>query len=115
MCNQIYLTAKEMDILSYVYSNGGFGVTTCPKAVKQNKNFYNRIRKLEEKGFIIVHRYDGRASDLDITSSGRDFLHETRNLPNTLEQENDLEFFISLVNSSSLSPSLKEKVVSVLS
>ena len=115
MCNENYLTAKEFDILECVYSHGGFGVPVCPKSVQQNKNFYNRVRKLEDKGLVIVHRYDGRASEFDITHFGREYVTKVRGSVGKIEKESDTEFLISLIKSSSLSQDLKSKVIEVLS
>lgn len=115
MCRNIYLTEKEKEILFHVESNGGFGVTTCPKVVKQNKNFYNRVRKLEEKGLIDVQRYDGQASDLTLTPYGKEYLNEIGTMGSLIEKQSDEQFLISLVKSSSLSKKLKDKVIAVLS
>lgn len=115
MCNEISLTQKQLDILSYVQSNGGFGVPVYPRVLKQNKNFYQRVQKLEALGLVIVHRCDGAASEFDITSEGRKYLNELIGIPSQMEKENDKDFLISLIKSSSLSCDLKSKVVEVLS
>lgn len=115
MCNEIYLTEREYEILEYVYSEGGFGVPVCPTVVKQNKNFYNRVKKLENNNLVIVQRYDGKASEFDITSQGREYVKLVRQNEGKIERETDMEFLISLIKSSSLSQDLKSKVISVLS
>lgn len=115
MCNEINLTQKQLDILLYVQANGGFGVPVYPRVLKQNKNFYQRVQKIENLGLVVVQRYDGAASEFDLTSEGRKYLQEVCGNPSKIEKESDKDFLISLIQSSSLSSDLKSKVVDVLS
>ena len=114
MCNQTYLTEKELEILHYVNLNGGFRVSVSPTMVKQNKNFYNRVKKLENNNLVIVHRFDGFPSELDLTSTGKDYIKSCP-AKTKIEKSSDEEFLISLIKASSLSIELKSKVIEVLS
>jgi hypothetical protein len=112
MQTEIYVTENEMDILDYIQDNGGYQVSLCPRNVKQNKNFYRRVRKLEELGFISVLRYDGRPSDISITTEGIKYYHDRIG---GQETTSDTKFILDLISASSLSPTLKEKIICILS
>lgn len=71
MENRTYYTPRQFEILKYVMENGGKDVEVSPKVVKQNKNFYQRIQRLENDGLITVIRNEGFSSLYTITEFGK--------------------------------------------
>lgn len=67
-------TLKQLELLDFVQRNGQVEVEMCPRLVRQNKNFYERIRMLEYEGAFVVKRRDGASSLYTITNCGLDIL-----------------------------------------
>jgi hypothetical protein len=116
-------TELQLDIVRYVKDNGGVNVPVCPKDVHQNKNFYERVRKIEHGGLVAINRYDGFASEFTITQAGKDALTccptSKPEFPGIvgsfIEEESDEDFLKSLIRSSSISSSLKDRICLLLS
>jgi len=67
---EVFYTKKQYDILDYISCNGCIAVEIAASTLGQNKNFYNRVQKLEREGLIKVSREEGRASLFTITPKG---------------------------------------------
>jgi DNA-binding MarR family transcriptional regulator len=68
------LTVRERDLLEYIKEHGGHAVQMSARDVLQNKNFYQRITKLEKYDLIYVVRVLGEASHFSITPKGKQVL-----------------------------------------
>lgn len=68
------LTIKQREILEFISRNGKTQVEVNPRLVKQNKNFYERISKLESIGAVIIERREGYSSLYSITNVGLEYL-----------------------------------------
>lgn len=116
-------TELQLDIVRYVKDNGGVNVPVSPKDVKQNKNFYERVRRIENDGLVTLLRFDGYASEFTITQKGKDALTccPTSNpefpgiVGSFIEEETDEDFLKSLIRSSTISSSLKDRICLLLS
>lgn len=72
MKSELKLTPRQFEILNYVYEQGGTTVEVYPRLLKQNKNFYDRVAKLESEGLITLIRNAGYASIFTLTKEGFD-------------------------------------------
>ena len=60
---QDLITAKDLEILTFIVEGGGVDVSMAASSVNQNKNFYMRVRKLENmclfsrKNLRVNHHY----------------------------------------------------------
>lgn len=123
MTKKTNFTELQLDIVKYVKQNGGTDVPVSAAIMNQNKNFYERVRILEYSGLITVKRFDGYASQLSLTKDGYDILKccdpfkdEFPGIVSSLmEQDSDEQFLKSLVRSSTISESLKNKICLLLS
>jgi DNA-binding MarR family transcriptional regulator len=114
--NKVY-TEKQLEILRYVNDNGGVKVPVYPRLIKQNKNFYARINRLEFDELVTLTRYDGFASDFTITEKGKELLQccsEEPTLTSKIEAEDNFKFLDNLLCSNKLSQVEKEKLLSIL-
>lgn len=116
-------TELQLDIVRYVKENGGVNIPVSPKDVKQNKNFYERVRRVENDGLVTLNRFDGYASEFTITQKGKDALTccptSKPEFPGIvgsfIEEETDEDFLKSLIRSSTISGSLKDRICLLLS
>jgi len=122
MTKKTTYTDLQLDIVKYVKENGAKDVPVSAAIMNQNKNFYERVRILEHNGLITVKRFDGYASQLTITELGREVIkccnikEEFPGIVSSLmEEESDEQFLKSLVRSSTISESLKNKICLLLS
>ena len=119
--NKTY-TEKQLEILRYVNDNGGVKVPVHPRAVKQNKNFYSRINRLEYDELVTIVRFDGFASEFTITQKGKDLLEccskaeisSDWDIISKIESEDNFKFLDNLLGSSKLSQVEKQKLISIL-
>jgi hypothetical protein len=68
------LTIKQREILEFISRNGKTQVEVNPRLVNQNKNYYDRVVKLENLGAIIIERRQGYSSLYSITNVGLEYL-----------------------------------------
>ena len=64
------LNEKCIDILYHIHQHGKTNVRVSARELKQNKNFYFRVDKLEDMGLIIVERVSGEKSIFNLTEEG---------------------------------------------
>lgn len=76
---QNLITAKDFELLQFVIEGGGVDVSMAASSVNQNKNFYMRVRKLENMCLFTVKRFDGEPSLFTITSKGKQQFLEIKN------------------------------------
>lgn len=115
------LTHKHFDILDYIKENGEFAVEVAASFVKQNKNFYGRIKKLENLKLISVSRENGFASFMNLTTKGKE-VHSYLKLKNfvsnyvsnNLHNFTEEELLLSIIKNSSISDSHKKRLIDVL-
>lgn len=90
----IILTQKYYEILDYIFRNGLIDVAVSPAIIRQNKNFYGRIKRLEIDDMIIITRNPGMMSVYSITQRGVetlfDFYKEKRK--NLIKPKQDIIF-----------------------
>jgi hypothetical protein len=68
---QDLITAKDLEILSFVIEGGGVDVPMAASSVNQNKNFYMRVRKLENLCLFTRKKFEGEPSLFTISSKGK--------------------------------------------
>lgn len=73
------LQEKSVDILNAIHKKGGKRARISAHELKQNKNYYFRVVRLEELGYLIVERVLGEKSYYTITDDGYNALiaHKT--------------------------------------
>lgn len=64
------LTEKQKEILDYIETFGGNKVQLSAGELKQNKNFYFRVKSLIQQGLIVVERREGLCSLYTLTEKG---------------------------------------------
>lgn len=113
------LTVRERDLLEYIQLHGGHAVKMSAKDVLQNKNFYQRITKLEKYDLIYVVRVLGEASHFSLTTKGRQALRSKPQDPELTPSKDPLtdhqkkELTRSIKNSN-IDLWVKEKILSLL-
>lgn len=113
------LTLREREILDYVAVNGGFAVQMSARNVRQNKNFYSRVHKLEMMDLIQVVRVQGSASYFNLTKEGRQVVLQkgtdpqlgflTPDLP-----DHEIRELKDLVEKSNMEPWVKHRVLQLI-
>jgi len=76
---QDLITAKDLEILAFVIEGGGVDVPMAASSVNQNKNFYMRVRKLENLCLFTKMKFDGEPSLFTLTSKGKQVYNEVLN------------------------------------
>jgi len=66
------MTTKQKSILKTLFqrTNGKVSTTLFPNEISQHKRFYERIRTLEQEGYLIVFRSKGEPSKYLLTDKG---------------------------------------------
>lgn len=76
---QELITTKDFELLTFIVEGGGVDVPMAASSVNQNKNFYMRVRKLENMCLFKAKRLEGEASVFSLTSKGKQVFQEIRN------------------------------------
>lgn len=76
---QDLLTAKDFEILTFIVEGGGIDVSVAASSVNQNKNFYMRVRKMENLCLFNRKRFDGEPSLFTLTSKGKEVYNQIKN------------------------------------
>lgn len=72
MTTELFLSPRQFEILLHIYEHKDNNVQVSARDVKQNKNFYQRVAKLEDCGLITVIRSVGHASLFTLTDLGKE-------------------------------------------
>ncbi len=73
---QDLLTKKDIQILTFIVEGGGIDVSVAASSVNQNKNFYMRVRKMENLCLFNRKKFDGEPSSFTLTSKGKQTYNE---------------------------------------
>jgi hypothetical protein len=76
---QDLITVKDLEILTFIVEGGGVDVSMAASSVNQNKNFYMRVRKLENLCLFTRKKFDGEPSLFTISSKGKQLYREIIN------------------------------------
>lgn len=73
---QELITKKDFEILEFIVDGGGIDVPVAASSVNQNKNFYMRVRKMENMCLFSRKKFEGEASLFTLTSKGKQTYHD---------------------------------------
>lgn len=76
---QNLITTKDFELLTFIVEGGGVDVSMAASSVNQNKNFYMRVRKLENMCLFTVKRFEGEPSIFTLTTKGKQQFIEIKN------------------------------------
>jgi len=117
---EVIYTKAHFEILDYIASNGGFLVEVAASTVCQNKNFYQRVHKLENEGLVLVLRTEGMASTFSLTDKGERVykkLKEAKMIQFDIDFNStklNKEILIHLISNSNIDERKKELVLDIL-
>lgn len=73
---QELITKKDFEILEFIVEGGGIDVPVAASSVNQNKNFYMRVRKMENMCLFSRKKFEGEPSLFTLTSKGKQTYHD---------------------------------------
>jgi len=93
MSKVIELNERSIEILLAIHKGGGKDVRISAQQLKQNKNFYFRITRMEDMELIVVRRIIGEKSYYTLTDKGYKILvkHKTNEAEECLRRIGGIE------------------------